>query len=122
MSDRKLTLKSCAVRGPKGEKGDTYPGILRVSVTGVTTDESGNITGGTLSETYATIRAAVDAYRPVEMLADEGRVLHLIEIKTNTMRFQHLNIPNPGNIENGFVAIDITINSDGIRYGTYFEA
>lgn len=120
MSDRVLTLKSCAVRGPKGEKGDTYPGILRVSVTGVTTDESGNITGGTLSETYATIRAAVDACRPVEMLIGEY-VLWLIEIRPDSLRFQHLDIANPGDIEDGFIAIDILINSSGIRYGTYFE-
>ncbi len=120
MSERILTLRSCAVRGPQGAKGDTGGNILRVYVSGMTV-EDGSITAGTLSESYDTIRAAVIACRPVELVTSYGDVLCLTAIKQNQLDFGLLIILNPNDFSDGFISVQIAVGSNGIKYGTYYE-
>lgn len=115
---RKLTLNSCAVRGPRGPKGDSYPGILRVSVSDLTVSDSGEITACTLSETYDTIRDAVEHLRPVEIICD-GYVLRLVYLDQNNLVFGINDIVYPESISDSYAVIRISINRIGVA-GTYY--
>lgn len=118
---RRLTLRSCAVRGPKGERGTPGSEIIRVSVTNLIKDELGNITGATMSKTYAEIRSIVDSHRPIELIFN-GYVLRLVHISSDSLSFDVTTIANPEDVSDGYAAIWLRLYSDETVNGVYHES